>query len=237
MLEAMHYTYPNYNLQNSMDKLKDARDRASLNKTMEALHLDPKKEENLSLGKLLSLQFGLETPTEDDEAITSFNTQVPIGNSTTNYPLGKLPLNYFYYNPYVDFSDYKESTFPEEGFISPKKDREIYFANNISDLFLDLFERKYHNPRNANLNQVIIPSIDKDNEEKAPFIRKRSYRERYLTRILDTSTENNINEFLFCQTDDDVSKVTEDEMDQALFEAQYTKPPMDSEPYKSNIEN
>jgi len=53
--------------------------------------------------------------------------------------------------------------------------------------------------------------------------------------IETTSMEKNITNFLEEQTDRDVSQVTDDEMDQALFEAQYTKPPKDSTAYKSNI--
>ena len=149
-------------------------------------------------------------------------------------PHGKIPLNLFYYNPIIDFSDYK-SEFPNLGMISPKMNRTEFFVNNISEEIMNKFKRQYHSPKSVAFNQTIIPIIHGKDEEMAQFVRKRSNRERYLMSIETTSMEKNITNFLEEQTDRDVSQVTDDEMDQALFEAQYTKPPKDSTAYKSNI--
>jgi hypothetical protein len=230
MEEAMHYSYPSYNVQNTMDRLKDARERTSFNKTLEALGVDLKKEQDLSVDKLISLQYEI-VPQEEDEVLNSFNTQYPIGTATTNFPHRKVPINMFYYNPLVDLSDYK-SEFPTAGIVSPKKHRLEMWSKNIDDVNMDYFIRNYPNPRNTANNIVIVPAIDKTNEDLAEKVRIRSNRERYLQRIETTSTEQKIVEFLETQTDEDVSHVTDDEMDQALFEAQYTKPPKDSKPYK-----
>jgi hypothetical protein len=233
MQEAMHFTYPSYNPQNTMDRLKDARERTSFNKTLEAFHIDTKKEEDLSVTKILELQYDIK-PTEEDEVLNSFNANFPMGNSKTNFPHRKVPINFFYYNPLVDFSDYK-SEFPTTGLVSPKKHRFEMWRRNIDEIAIDYFKREYHNPRfNAN-NLFIVPAIDKDNEELAEKVRVRSNRERYFKRIETSSMESKITEFLESQTDEDVAQVTDDEMDQALFEAQYTKPPKDSKPYKGII--
>jgi len=231
MFNAMDKTYPHYNPQGPLDALKDARERYSFNKTLETIHYDPTKEEDVSVEKIVSLQYEI-TSTEEDEVLNSFNTQYPIGNYSTNFPHRKVPVNLFYYNPYVDLSDYK-SEFPKQGMISPKKHRLEYFTKNMNGMLMELFERRYNNPKNFDRNLFIIPGIDKSNEELADKVRVRSNRERYLQRIETTTMEQKIQEFLDSQTDTDVAQVTDDEMDQALFEAQYTKPTKDSKPYKS----
>jgi hypothetical protein len=230
MEEAMHYTYPSYNVQNTMDRLKDARDRTSFNKTLEALGVDLKKEEDLSVDKLISLQYEI-VAQEEDEVLNSFGSQFPIGNGKTNFPHRKVPINMFYYNPLVDLSDYK-SEFPSVGIVSPKKHRLDLWTKTINDVNMDYFIREYPNPRNTANNIIIVPATDKTNEDLAEKVRIRSNRERYYKRISTSSSEQKIVEFLASQTDEDVSHVTDDEMDQALFEAQYTKPPKDSKPYK-----
>ena len=69
-------------------------------------------------------------------------------------------------------------------------------------------------------------------EELADKIRVVSNRERYFKRIDVTSMESKIMNFLDSQMEKDVAQVTDDEMDQALFEAQYVKPAKETKPYK-----
>lgn len=233
MVEALENTYPSYISQTYMDSLKDARDIALLSDTLENLHYDPSKEEEVNIKTLLGLQWDT-TNTDEDEILNQYHIQVPAGRNSYNFPHRKVHVNFFYYDPRVDFSSYKNE-YPVEGIVSVKNQRLETYNRHVNDLFMSIYSREYASPRHINSNVWIVPELDKNNEELAEKIRKRTPRERYLKDMKTTSYESKINDFLNTQLDHDTAQITEDEIDQALFESHYTKPAKENDSYKSKF--
>lgn len=219
-----------------MDKLRDAEDRVSLNKTMENAGIDLEREENIGIEDLYDLQYKGPDPTEEDEALNNFGAYYPTKGSKSHeltFPERKIPVNPFHYEVDVDTTNYMRLS--GHGTISPKKNRLEVYNTTMHQKILAPFIRQYMNPKDWGKNGVIIPSIHKDDEEKAERIRKRSNREKYFNSFETTSTDSRIRSFLYNQIDEDTSVVTEDEIDQALFEASYTKPAKETKDFKSKI--
>lgn len=231
MVNALQHSYPSYVQQNQQDQMKEVVERTSFNRTLESLHFDPSKEEDLTVNKLIDLQY-TDIPHEEDEIINSYHSQVPSGDLKYNFPKNKAWINLFYYNPHVDLSDYK-SEFSQQNLISPKKDRFEVFKNSMELQARSYFDIIYSNPKHQNLNIWLVPEVDEKDETISARIRKRTNRERYIRSIDTTSAQTKINEFLDKQIDKDTAQITDEEIDQALFESTYIKPVQDSESFKS----
>lgn len=99
------------------------------------------------------------------------------------------------------------------------------------------FIRKYNHPKFRENEGIFIPYLDKNNEERAEKIKKRSNNVKYYdswSEFRDGDLE--LVEFLEDKTHFDSFQVsddlTEEQLDQALFEASYAKPDFESDEFK-----
>lgn len=98
----------------------------------------------------------------------------------------------------------------------------------------------YNNPKWAEFNTKVHPAIDSYNEDKAEKVRRKSNRYKYFERDEIISSDREIREFLEKTTEEELEEskpksITEELIDQALFEAQYIKKGVDNNELKSNI--
>ena len=100
--------------------------------------------------------------------------------------------------------------------------------------------RIYNNPKWEEFNTNINPAIDAYDEEKSEKVRKKSPRYKYFERNETKSSERETREFLEESTEEELENskpknITEELIDQALYEAQYIKKDTENDEYKSNL--
>lgn len=97
--------------------------------------------------------------------------------------------------------------------------------------------RRYNHPKYANLNSYIDNVKDANNEDLADRILRTSNFKKYTQNYVTSDEDKDLIEFLENQTEKDTfgvsDDVTEEDLDQAVFEAQYAKPTRESDEYKS----
>jgi hypothetical protein len=99
----------------------------------------------------------------------------------------------------------------------------------------------YNNPRLYEFVKVIVPWKDRNNDELKEFVKFRTPLRKHNdnSRIKDSRRE--ILEFLENKTEHDsfdiADDLTEEELDQALFEASYVKPQFESDEFISKNNN
>jgi len=100
--------------------------------------------------------------------------------------------------------------------------------------------RTYNNPKWAEFNTYVDPAIDAYDEEKAEKVRRKSPKYKYYERNEINSAEKEIRDFLEKTNEEELENsnpknITEELIDQALYEAQYIKKDMDNNELKSKI--
>jgi hypothetical protein len=180
---------------------------------------------------------------ENEEAQVMMATHVnyPVfpGVDNNSYPYGIYNFSKIYYHPKLDYNDYAPDFYDEDFLISPKKNR-YEMHNNFHRTLLDsFFVRSYNNPIFANRRDYIIPSIDYKNEELKSKVLRRSNYKRYLDNFIIRDSDMEKLEFLENKTMQDSYQVSEDiteeELDQAIFESTYAKPPFESDEIRGNL--
>jgi hypothetical protein len=99
--------------------------------------------------------------------------------------------------------------------------------------------RIYNNPKWEEFNTRIHPAIDSYDEEKAEKVMRKSNRYKYFERDEVVSTDREIRDFLEKTTEEELEEsrpktITEELIDQALYEAQYIKKGVENNELKSN---
>jgi len=235
--KALETRFQHYDPGSYLDKLRFAARKAGYLDTMIENEVDVRDPE-FNLLDVFVQQYGTREPTEEEEAAKAFHLNYPqhgYDNNTYNYDQDDIQ-NYFVYNPVIDWSDYCYD-FPEEGLISPKINRLELHNKSIQKMYDQFFFRFYNNPRFENFTGYIIPEKDINNEDLAERIPTRTNFLKYVERQHFKSTDKQTIEFLedtteresFAPSDDP----TEEELDQAIFEASYSKPVHETEEYKS----
>lgn len=239
MRKALEAKFKHYEPVSYLDKLKFAARKAGYLDTMIENETDV-RDPDFSLMDLFVDQYGYRANTDEEEIAKSHHVNYPqfgFDNNTYNYGQDDFK-NYFNYNGSIDWSDYS-SEFPGRGFISPRKDRLELSNKRLQKLYDRFFLRFYNNPRYENLTGYVYPYKDYDNEEMAERISKRTNFLKYVERQHLTDSEMDTLRFLedstekesFAPSDD----LTEEELDQAIFESSYMKPVHETEEYKSKL--
>lgn len=240
MRKALETKFQHYEPVSYLDKLKFAARKAGYLDTMIENEVDV-RDPSFDIMDVFVQQYGYRAPTEEEEIAKSHHINYPqygFDNNTYNYGQNDS-INYFNYSGFIDWSDYC-SEFPGTGFVSPKKDRLELSNKYLQKLYDKFFLRFYNNPKFDNLTGYIYPYKDYYNEELAERIPKRTNFLKYVERQHLTDSEKDTLRFLedttekesFAPSDD----LTEEELDQAIFESSFMKPVHESEEYKSNID-
>ena len=108
-------------------------------------------------------------------------------------------------------------------------------------MYDQFFYRFYNNPKYDNFTGYITPHKDMENEDLLERIPTRTDFIKYIERQNLTSTDKQTREFLENTTERDSfapsDDPTEEELDQAIFEASYSKPVHETNEYKSKFLN
>jgi len=238
MRKALEAKFENYEPVSYLDKLKFAARKAGYLDTMIENEVDVRDPE-FNIFDVFVQQYGYRAPTEEEEVAKSPHVNYPQwGFDNNTYPYAQNDFaNYFNYSGFIDWKDYC-SEFPGKGFVSPKKDRLELSNKHLQSVYDKFFLRFYNNPKYDNFTGYIYPYKDYNNEELADRIPKRTNFLKYVERQHLTDSEMDTIRFLedtsekesFAPSDD----MTEEELDQAIFESTYMKPVHETEEYKSN---
>ncbi len=235
--KALETRFQHYDPASYLDKLRFAARKAGYLDTMIENEVDVRDPE-FNLLDVFVQQYGYRAATEEEEVAKATHVNYPqygYDNNTYNYDQDDTH-NYLTYNNNIDWSDYCYD-FPGEGLISPKLNRLELHNKGLQKMYDQFFLRFYNNPRFENFTGYIQPEKDMDNEELAERIPKRTNFLKYVERQHFKSTDKQTLEFLentteresFAPSDDP----TEEELDQAIFEASYSKPIHETDEYKS----
>lgn len=235
--KALETKFQHYDPASYLDKLRFAAKKAGYLDTMIENDVDVRDPE-FNLLDVFVQQYGYRTPTDEEEVAKAHHINYPQWGSDNNtYNYDQLDVqNYFTYNPFIDWSDYCYD-FPGKGLVSPKINRLELHNQSIQKMYDQFFFRFYNNPRYENFTGYINPEKDINNEELAERIPRRTNFLKYVERQKFKSTDKQTIEFLentteresFAPSDDP----TEEELDQAIFEASYSKPIHETDEYKS----
>lgn len=237
MRKALETKYQHYDPASYLDKLRFAARKAGYLDTMIENQVDVRDPEFNMLDVFVQ-QYGYRLATDEEEVAKAHHINYPqYGYDNNTYNHDQLDVqNYFTYNQNIDWSDYCYD-FPGEGLVSPKINRMELHNKSLQKMYDQFFFRFYNNPRYENLTGYIRPYKDINNEDLLERIPTRTEFLKYVDRQHFKSTDKQITEFLedtteresFAPSDDP----TEEELDQAIFEASYSKPVHESDEYKS----
>ena len=237
--KALESKFQHYDAASYLDKLRFAAKKAGYLDTMIENEVDVRDPE-FNLLDVFVQQYEYRVPTEEEEVAKAHHVNYPqhgFDNNTYNYNQDDIQ-NYFTYNNYIDWSDYCYD-FPGEGLVSPKINRLELHNKSLQKMYDQFFFRFYNNPKYENFTGYITPYKDILNEDLAERVPTRTNFLKYADRSIHKSEDKQTLEFLeetteresFAPSDDP----TEEELDQAIFEASYSKPVHETEEYKSNF--
>ena len=238
---ALEHRFPYYQPTNQIDKIKHHRDRAYLVNTILNNDIDPTSPD-FKVEDAYSLQYDQPELNPDEEYIMAhhLNKQQIPGVDLNSYSYGKTPTNMFYYDCLLDWNDYTSDYIPADCQISPKANRYQFYVNAQRRILDSLYTRSFNNAFLWDKTDYIVPSIDYKNEELKSKVLFRNNFHKYLDSISMDDSEKEKLIFLEDKTyhdSFDVSDdVTEEELDQAVFESTYYKPIYESDEYRSIID-
>lgn len=198
----------------------------------EGIDLNNPEENNYA--NLFSKTYDNPDRTEDEEAALSLkNGNDPNLNS---FPLGVCKDPYLAISRSIDFNDYASDD--SIGTLSTKTLRYEYKQKDEESKFIKEFTRKYAHPSFKEKEGYIVPHLERSNEEAADKIFKRKPLEVFRDRInLYKNELSDVQSFINHRITQDTSKlsddITENEINQAIFEAHYQKPVESTESFKN----
>lgn len=244
MRRALEQKYPYVESFSHHDKLKSHQKRAIAVDLLVENEVDPFDPGFDFLNDVYDKMYS--TGTENEEKNFNYmhwlHWKGPIspGDADYNtYPNDSFNLNYFYYSSDIDFNDYRRDYFPRGDMISPKNHRyELYTRTQWRQEY-SKYGRMYNSfKQGLEYISIVNPDDAKYDDELKERIFKSSPFERNLKLHNNTDHEKEARNFLEERTESDsydiVDDLTEEDLDQALFEASYVKPVHDSEEYKGN---
>lgn len=230
---ALKEKYITYKPASKWDNYKRDRNRLGLIDTAIEEGVDINNNEN-NFEKLYALTYDNPDRTEDEEAALTIKADP--SNTENSFPLGLHPAREIVYSAGVNFNDYSE-VLNESSLISAKTMRYENRQKEEERLYLEKFARKYANPEHKELECTFVPHKERENEEYSEKIFKRKPLDIFNDRLcLYKSELNDIKNFINNRVHQDSSRISpdlaEDDLNQALFEAQYQKSVEETEEYK-----
>jgi hypothetical protein len=238
--KALENKFPYYQPTNRIDKIKHYRDRTYLVNTILENELDPTAAD-FSINDTYDLQYANEEAQPEEEYIMAHHINKPNipGIDMNSYPYGKTNSNIFYYDCMIDWNDYSRDFIPLQDQISPKANRYEFFVQSNRRILDSFYLRTYNSFYLWDKFDYIVPSIDYKNEELKSKVLFRNNFHKYLDSISLEDSEMEKVRFLedktYTDSFDISDDVTEEELDQAVFESSYYKPVLESDEYRSKI--
>lgn len=238
MTNALKAKYRHYNPLSKWELKRKLRNRMGLIDTVIEENIDTNNPEENNYSNLVEKTFSNPDRTEDEEVANAYhlNLQFSEADETNTYPLGK-PYPKFHYSLKADFSEYGIDV-PEGSLVSPQKWRYELMENTRRSEYLYKYWRKYSWHWFASKELFVIPHLERNNEDIQERLFKRKPLQSFKDRECLYSNEmEEMRKFVNFRLEQDTSKIsdddTENEINQAVFEAQYTKPVEESDEYKS----
>jgi hypothetical protein len=244
MRRALEHKYPYYEPVKQIDQLKYYANQINFYNTIIDREVDTTSAD-FKMEDLYALQHdrGEGADNTEEEAIGAWHLNKPgeiPGVNHNTYPYGQTGMNLLYYNPNLDYNDYanSENDFPIN-VVSPKKQRYQMFANLGRQMLHHLYYRDFNSWEFADKRGYVVPPIDYKNEELKSRVLFRSNYHRFVDNIEVRDSDKEKLEFLEDKTMDDSyavsDDITEEQLDQALFEASYNKPYYESDEFRSKF--
>lgn len=240
MRRALEYKYPFYEPVKEVDRVKMVNNINNYYHTLIDREIDPSSPD-FKVEDLHALQYdrgeGGDNP--EEEALMSHHVNFPVipGLDTNNNPYGITDKSTMMYTPVLDFNDYAPDTKAYQNFISPRNKR-FEMRNLMNTIITDRFlYRNFNSPEFGDRVGYVLPYVDYKNEELKQRVLLRSNFHRFIEENVNPrDSDKEKLEFLETKSMEDSyamsDDVTEDELDQALFESTYNKPYWESDEYR-----
>lgn len=206
--------------------LKQQRNKLTLIDTAIEEGIDINNPEENNLENLFNKTADNPDLTELEEASRAFsNRNLEEGNS---FPYGHPNARFFRYDNRINFDDYQPDI-PNYGYASFKNNRYEYRAKEAQEKFVNEHSIKFRSKTFADKQGFVIPHLSReDDEAQEKIFKKRPLVMTEERKNLYNVDMSKIDEFVNKQVEQDSSlrstDITEDELNQAIFEAQYQKP-------------
>jgi hypothetical protein len=225
--KALKSKYKFYSPQTKYEYLRSERNRVGLLDTAIEEGMDLNDPEQVNYNNLFEKTYA---QTEDSEIEDASNNRLNFHGDregVSSHPMGHPSARFYQYDANISFEDYQDDL-PEYGFASFKNMRYEYRTKEELDRFNFEHTRKFGNPENKELEGFFVPHLEKDNEDAEDKIFKKNNFNTFKTRKNLYSKElSEISDFVDFKVSQDVSKdsddVTEDQLDQAIYDAQHQK--------------
>lgn len=196
--------------------------------------IDLNNPEQNNYANLFSKTYDNPDLTEDEDAALS----VKNGNdpNLNSFPLGVRNSSSLAVSRSIDFNDYAADD--SIGTLSTKTLRYEYKQKEEEAKLIKEFTRKYAHPSFKEKECFIVPHLERNNEDVADKIFKRKPLESFKDRLSLYKNEiSDIQSFINHRITQDTSKIsddiTENEINQAIFQAHYQKPLESTDTYKN----
>jgi hypothetical protein len=239
MRRALEMKYPFYNPVRITDKLKAQANIKNYYHTIIDREIDTSSPD-FKYEDLDALQNdkgeGLDNPELEPFYMFHINRRSQDGKDYNNNPYFIYDVDEYAYNPELDWNDYvKEGSF-HNSFISPKNMRYESRQYHWESYLHNLFYRSFSNLEFEDKCGYVVPQEDYKNEELKQKVLLRSNYHRFVDSIELKNSQKAKLEFLENKTMDDSyamsDDLTEEDLDQALFEASYSKPIWETEEFR-----
>jgi len=230
--KALKTKYKFYSPQNKFEHLKSERNRIGLIDTAieEGINLNDPEQNNYQ--SLFDKTFSKPDQNEAEDASLSKKN----GDESLNtYPLGHPEAIFFRYDDRISFEDYVQDV-PESGYASFKNMRYEYRTKEEQEKYIREYTRKFGNPAFKEQEGFLVPHLERGNDEAEEKIFKKVPATIFEQRKNIYSNElTEIQDFVDFKVEQDTSApsdLTEDDLDQAIFEAQFKKSVDENEEFR-----
>lgn len=232
--KALKTKFKYYSPKSKYEILRSERNRAGLIDTAIEEGVDLNDPSQNSYKELYEKTYANPDNTElEDAALSKKNG---LNEESNSFPLGHPGARFFRYDDKVSFEDYQQDI-PEYGFASFKNMRYEYRTQEEQEKFRKEHTRKFGHPSFAEQEGFLVAHLERGNDEAEEKIFKRKPIESFEERKMLYSNEmTEISDFVDYKLSQDLSKqqeeVSEDDIDQAVFDAQHQKSLEETDEFK-----
>lgn len=229
---ALKAKFKYYSPLSKYELLKQNRNRMGLIDTAIEEGIDLNNPEEGTYQNLFNKTYANPDNNEHEEAALSQKNGS--NENLSSFPLGHPNARFFRYDDRISFEDYEQDT---PGSISFKNNRYENRTEDEKRKFIKEYTRQYVDPAFKEQEGFIVPHLERGNDEAEDKIFKRKPLNMFNDRKKLYKNElNQIEEFVNAQVSKDSSyisnDISEEDLNQALFEAQYQKPVEESDEFK-----
>ena len=214
--KVLKSTYKHTIPKTKYELLLEERNRIGLIDTAIEENIDLNNAEEFNYNNLFNKTYDNPDPSEIEES--SFDRKNRLDTELNSFPYGHPGSKYFSYDDRVSFEDYLPQ--PTIGHVSVGKNRYTHRIQDEEEKFTNEHSIKF-----GNQNSFVVPHLERSNDEAQEKVQKPNNHKMFEDRKnLYIGEMGLLEDFVNSKVErDSATDFTEEELNQALFEAQYTK--------------